>query len=234
MAVSTVAAAPSALVVHSTRTVWPRNAATRASFRALRPVQVVRFRPLNPRRDLSSPRSRDKNVALASLYPLSPRDVFSTGFVPPLTDLATSLLDDITGATSGLRMPCGMAVDVVEKPEAFEIIGEVPGLSEDDIKLSLEDKVLTLSSHKELETNKEYGDGRVLRMERSARKFSRSFRLPKDVDQDAITAELEQGLLKVTLPRVPSNKPSAKTICIQKGSAATSDVPVQTPSTEAS
>ncbi|NQT24082.1 Hsp20/alpha crystallin family protein [candidate division KSB1 bacterium] len=95
-------------------------------------------------------------------------------------------------------------VDVVENEDAYEVVAEIPGMSKDDIHLSLEGNVLTLSGEK-LTVSK---DGTVLhRNERSNGKFERSFKLPKEVKAAEIKAQYENGILTVTLPKAEVVKP---------------------------
>ena len=82
---------------------------------------------------------------------------------------------------------------------------EIPGLTDKDIDLKIEDNILTLSSRKD-EAGEEKKDGYLIRERRSA-EFCRTFVLPKDVNRDQIKAEFENGLLVVTLPKAPEAKP---------------------------
>ena len=97
------------------------------------------------------------------------------------------------------------AVDVRETEENYLMEVELPGMTDQDIELNVEDNILTLSSKKE-ESKEEKKNGYLIR-ERRNREFARTFVLPKDVDRDKINAEFKNGLLVVSIPKKPEAKP---------------------------
>ena len=97
------------------------------------------------------------------------------------------------------------AVDVRETDSEYLMEVELPGLSEKDVEVKLDNTLLTISSSKE-EKKEEKKDGYVMRERRSAR-FSRSFVLPEGVDREKIDAEFKNGVLNLTFPKVPAAKP---------------------------
>ena len=97
------------------------------------------------------------------------------------------------------------AVDVRENEEALTIQVELPGLSKEDIGISLEDNVLTLTGERKLE-NHENKDN-YHRVERQYGRFSRSFRLPATVQTDKADASFKDGLLTLVLPKTEESKP---------------------------
>jgi len=97
------------------------------------------------------------------------------------------------------------AVDVRENEDGYLMEAELPGLSEKDVELKVEDNILTLSSKKE-EGKEEQKDGYLIR-ERCRTEFARTFVLPKDVDRENIKAEFKNGLLNVSIPKAPEAKP---------------------------
>jgi HSP20 family protein len=97
------------------------------------------------------------------------------------------------------------AFDVHESDDAFVFSADLPGISEDSLELSLTGNRLTISGHREQEKRQD-GD-RVHMYERSYGAFSRSFALPDGVDSDRIDAQLDAGVLKVTVPKRPEVKP---------------------------
>jgi HSP20 family protein len=111
-----------------------------------------------------------------------------------------SLFDDGFATTSG-----GINVDVREEDGRYVLEAELPGLSEKDIEVKVENDMLTLASKRE-DSREEKRNGYVLR-ERSTRGFSRSFVLPNDVDREHIQARLENGLLVMELPKTEAAKP---------------------------
>jgi HSP20 family protein len=97
------------------------------------------------------------------------------------------------------------AMDLVETDDHFVLRADLPGLSEDDVDLSLEDNVLTLSGERKTE-HEERGEG-FYRLERAAGTFSRSLTLPEGVDGDAIAATFDKGVLEVRIPKPEQRKP---------------------------
>ena len=97
------------------------------------------------------------------------------------------------------------AVDVRESEDGYAMEAELPGLTDKDIDLKIEDNILTLSSRKD-ESKEEDKDGYLIRERRSA-EFCRTFVLPKDVDREKIKAEFKNGLLVVSIPKAAEAKP---------------------------
>jgi len=117
---------------------------------------------------------------------------------------------------SGLQTEEGSfipSINVKETEDAFEVSAEVPGLKPEDIKVEYDDGVLTLSGEKKEEREEEQGNYHVI--ERRFGSFSRSVRLPKDVDVEKLQAKHKDGVLTVTLPK--STKNAAKTIEVKAG-----------------
>ncbi len=103
------------------------------------------------------------------------------------------------------------AVDVRETHEGYLMEVELPGMSEKDVEVKVEDNILTLSSHRQ-EASEEKKDGYLIRERRQAA-FSRTFVLPNDVDREKIEAEFKNGLLRVNLAKKPEAQP--KTIQVK-------------------
>lgn len=106
------------------------------------------------------------------------------------------------------------SVDIIEKEDAYTLEADLPGLTKEDIQLDYTNNVLSISAHQE--TNKEEKDdeGNYIRRERSSRSYSRQF-LIKNVDEDAIKASFENGVLTVDLPKKEEDTPETKKIEIQ-------------------
>lgn len=97
------------------------------------------------------------------------------------------------------------AIDVAEHENEFVLLAEMPGVKKEDLKLTVENNALTLSG-----VRKPYDipqDARVLLNEVRVREFSRSIEFPSDVEVDKIAAELQNGLLRVVLPKAEEAKP---------------------------
>lgn len=90
-------------------------------------------------------------------------------------------------------------VDVVENEKAFEIQVAVPGLNKDDIKLDLNDNLLTISGERKF--TKERKENNFHSFETQYGTFSRSFSLPENVDGSKISAQYVNGILEITVPK---------------------------------
>ncbi len=116
--------------------------------------------------------------------------------------------------TAGRPVALSPAVDVAEDDGAYMVTAELPGFSGDDVKVEVEDGVLSFSAERS-EESEQRTEGRRVVCERRFGTFSRSFRLPEDVDADAITADLKDGLLTLTVPKVEVVEAKPKQIEVQ-------------------
>jgi HSP20 family protein len=91
------------------------------------------------------------------------------------------------------------AVNVEETEAAYRIEAELPGLTNDDIHITLEDNVLRLSGERKLDTTVKKEN--FHRIERPYGSFSRSFSLPQQVDGDKVQAAFSNGVLTVLVPK---------------------------------
>ncbi len=99
------------------------------------------------------------------------------------------------------------AVDVKESDAEYLMEVELPGLTEKDIDVKLDNNLLTISSRKE-DKKEEKKNGYIMRERRSS-SFSRSFVLPEGVDREKISAEFKNGILNLTFPKTPTAKPKS-------------------------
>ena len=93
------------------------------------------------------------------------------------------------------------AADVVEGEREYRITAELPGMSGNDLEISLAGDVLTVKGEKKEEREEQGGNRYVA--ERRFGSFQRSFRLPEDADPGKIEAGFKNGVLTVTLPKRP-------------------------------
>ena len=118
-----------------------------------------------------------------------------------------SLIDSFFG-TPALRsnFNCDFMpkVDIIEDKSNVHLTFELPGMEKDQIKVMVEDGVLTVSG-KRRQDSEEKGKSFV-RTERSYGAFSRSFTLPDSVDHEKISADYRNGLLKVSLAKTEKAK----------------------------
>jgi HSP20 family protein len=97
------------------------------------------------------------------------------------------------------------AMDLVETGDHFVLRADLPGMSEEDVSIEIEERVLTISGERKSqhETTKE-GYHRV---ERAFGKFARSLTLPEGVDAEAVTANFDKGVLEISIPKPEEKKP---------------------------
>jgi len=99
------------------------------------------------------------------------------------------------------------SVDVSETEGGYQIKAEIPDVKKEDVKVTLEDGVLTIQGERKQE--KEEKGKRYHRVERSYGRFVRSFTLPDLVDEDHVKAEFKDGILNLQLPKSEKAKPKA-------------------------
>jgi HSP20 family protein len=102
-------------------------------------------------------------------------------------------------------------VDILEDSHAVKLVAELPGLTANDVKLTLENQTLTLRGEKRQVA--EETTERVHRYERSYGSFERSFKLPGTVETDRVEAKFENGVLTIILPK--SEKAKAREIVVK-------------------
>ena len=97
------------------------------------------------------------------------------------------------------------ACDVFEDKDAVKIVAELPGVKPEDVKLSLENNLLTIRGEKKQEA--EERSERIHRYERSYGSFERAFVLPSTVDGDKISAQYQNGILTILVPKAERARP---------------------------
>src|SRR5690606_26687671 len=100
--------------------------------------------------------------------------------------------------------------NITETDKEYLIKAELPEVKKEDVKITLEDGVITISGERKKE--EEFKDANEIRVESWYGSFSRSFALPDDVDTKAITAESKDGVLKVRVPKAATPKSEARVI----------------------
>jgi HSP20 family protein len=97
------------------------------------------------------------------------------------------------------------AVDIVEEADRFVVKVELPGVEKDNVRITLQDDVLTIRGEKK--QGSEQKDKNFHRMERAYGLFQRSFTLPASVKCDKIEATYDKGVLSMDLPKVEEARP---------------------------
>lgn len=92
------------------------------------------------------------------------------------------------------------ATNIIENEKEYKLQFAAPGMKKEDVKISLNGKVLTVTMEKS-EKNEEKNE-KFLRREFGHTEFSQSYTLPEDADKQAIEAKVEDGVLNITLPKL--------------------------------
>ena len=104
-----------------------------------------------------------------------------------------------------------MPIDVIENKDGYTVKASVPGIQPEELDINVENNVVTIRAERKAEDNKD--ENTVHRQERYYGKLERCFTLPVEVDAEKAKAELEHGVLKLSLPKAETVKP--KTIQVK-------------------
>ena len=152
-------------------------------------------------------------MTLTKLHPMWPS--MDVNYSSRLGRLFEQMLEapqrEETGSLLGQWLP---PVDVIEEGETIRLVAELPGVKPEDVRISLENNVLTIQGEKKREGVQE--DDKAYRFERAYGMFERSFTLPATIDANKIVAKFDGGLLTVLLPKVEAAKPRQITVAIEK------------------
>lgn len=124
----------------------------------------------------------------------------SSGKVPTRSDQ-----DLPTTRESNLYM--SPAVDIYETKDGLTVLADVPGVDKDGLEISVEDKILTIRGRVSLLDRKQRVSEEFTMMD-----YFRQFRLTEEVDQSRIEASLDQGVLRLSLPKAEHAKPRRITV----------------------
>lgn len=122
------------------------------------------------------------------------------------TRLSEQVEEGMVGGT-GFPVPGSVAVDVADVGDEYVVTADLPGYDTDDIELLLVDGALKLEATRD---DEDYAEGRYLRRERTDTSVSRRIRLPEPVDEEAVSASYDSGVLTVTLPKVAGESDSSR------------------------
>jgi len=127
----------------------------------------------------------------------------------PYFRLVDDLLNDarpwLSGGNEFANAAFSLDLDVEERPDAYIVKANLPGIKNDDINVHMHEDVLTISAKTAAEQRDE--NSRMLIRERRFGKFSRSLRFPGLVDSEAIAASFDDGVLSIRLPKAERIKP---------------------------
>jgi HSP20 family protein len=111
----------------------------------------------------------------------------------------------------GDALPQAIKVDINESPQAYTVQAEIPGVSREDIHVTVDGNVVTLRAEVK-QMDSQSADEKVVRSERYYGSVARSFQLPMDIDQGAAKAKYDNGVLVLTLPKKAGNGSQRLTI----------------------
>ncbi len=115
------------------------------------------------------------------------------------------VFDSSPNASTAAAQTFAPAIDVLENGENTVLVAELPGVSKEDVKITLENDVVTIRGSRKSNALPE--KAQWIRSEIRAGDFARSVRLPKGVDAAKISAEITNGILKIVLPKAEEVKP---------------------------
>ena len=104
-------------------------------------------------------------------------------------------------------------LDVFEDKDQFVVKAELPGMKQEDIQVSLHDATLTVSGERKGEQKDK--DAGVYRSERYFGRFQRTIDLPNTVDQAKVTADYQDGILTIALPKTEAAKPKRISVSVK-------------------
>ncbi|MDQ2895974.1 MAG: Hsp20/alpha crystallin family protein [Actinomycetota bacterium] len=137
----------------------------------------------------------------------------------PVNRFVNSFFDTQTVAPARGQRRWTPAVDVLENETDYTLRADLPGLSEKDVAIEVENDVLTIAGERRSEHEERTGG--YYRLERSSGSFRRSLQVPEGVDPGAIIAQFENGVLEVTIPKPARRTP--RKVAITVGSVAGSE-----------
>ena len=132
-----------------------------------------------------------------------------------IRDPFNSFFDAMMFSPQPFEMPqfAGPKMDVADLKDKIEVKAELPGMEKDEVTLTCENGILTLSGKRKQETEEKSKD--YYMKEISSGSFSRSVRLPENIDESKIEAEFKNGVLTVIIPKTEIKKDPVKTIPIK-------------------
>lgn len=132
-------------------------------------------------------------------------DLFRTRFSRLFDEAFNDMLQGHEGSEETTRRGWMPPVDIRETEDALFLTAELPGLTKDDVEITVEDHTLTLRGERKLE--KDVQKESYHRIERAYGTFSRTFSLPTNIDTEGVSASFEDGVLQVEIPKAEEAKP---------------------------
>jgi HSP20 family protein len=113
------------------------------------------------------------------------------------------VLEDVAASfpsVSSFGLPATFRTDISEDDKAVYLEAELPGVKKDDVKISIEENLLTIRAERKAQPEEKKKN--YIRTERTSGSVSRSFTLAENINRDAIEAEFADGVLHLTLPKM--------------------------------
>lgn len=146
-----------------------------------------------------------------------------------LRDAMSQLFEEsvVSPTRAGSGNTLAMPVNIRETEQGYQVEAVVPGVQPDDVDISIQDNVLTISgeTHQEQQSESKQGSWHV--MERRYGRFSRSISLPTPVNVDEVRASLENGILHLEVPKAEQVRPRKIALQNRQFSGQTVDVQAQ-------
>ena len=132
-------------------------------------------------------------------------------FDRPIERLIDSMFEDFLAPASAQdALVSAPRINMAETDNAYEVEAELPGAAKEDVKIAIDKQRVSIEA--EVKRDSERKEGEVIHAERVVRKFVRSFTLGTEVDDTRAVAKLENGVLKLTLPKKERAQPRQITI----------------------
>jgi len=127
-----------------------------------------------------------------------------------LHDRIQRYFDDITNFGFTFSDNFNPRIDITEDDQSFNVVAEIPGIKKDNLKITLQDNILTIEGEKKKE--EEVKDKNYYRSERVFGSFKRCFTLPTEVDSDKVDAKFEDGVLRINIKKLEPKPKNEKVI----------------------
>lgn len=134
---------------------------------------------------------------------MTDKTLLRTGQYPIQLKLFNHLFDDVFADFKPFekKWDFNPKTDVIESAEDFRIALEIPGMTLEEVEVTVEDGILQISGEKN-QIRSEADQAKIHRIERSYGKFQRNFQIPDNVDLENIQATMKDGVLMLTLPKL--------------------------------
>jgi HSP20 family protein len=126
---------------------------------------------------------------------------------PQSSDVLHRFFDDEFLSQLSKENHWSFALDVIEEKEQYVLKADLPGIKKEDIKVSLEDNILTVKAERKSEA--ETQDRKIHRVERTYGQYQRSLNLGAKVDAGKIRANYKEGVLELIVPKAEETKPKS-------------------------